>query len=314
MKNKQQIITIILSVLISVAVMFGIMLLKKNPVASPVSDTPNSTNSNVQDVSMIQLIANPEQYHGQLVRVIGVGNLEYEDNCISLSKEDLKYEAGNSIWIELGPKAISYENARQYNGEYVIVEGVFDKDNCGHMGMFFGAITEISRYELWDEYKYYEPLEMYTVSANSDGTYTYTITDKNGTVLYAQENAVREPDVEKVNSYILSITEQAGTGLSTNWAVFCDVENSKVSEIFHYVLMAQGDYVVYVNRENDQHCIIVQNIFDKSKYYKEHKLTDCASTAGDVVIDAKPNGEGVAVVTYLTGDTFEETQFVIQFP
>ncbi len=318
MKNKKQIITIILSVLITIAVVFavffGIKLFKNKLIESGYRETPNSANPYAKNVTMIQLIATPEKYDGQLVRVIGVGNLEFEGNCISLSKEDLKYGVGNSIWIELGEKAISYEEAKQYNGEYVIIEGVFDKDDCGHMSMFCGSIKNINRYDLWDVYKYYEALDMYTITKNDDLTFSYKITDKNGDVLFSKENVSREPDIEKVNTYILGLTVQTGTGLSTNWAVFCDVENSKVSETFQYVLMAQGNYVIYVNYENGEHSIIVQNIFDKSAYYKKCILTDCSPVAADVVIGAKPNGEGVAVVTYLTGEDYKETELTIKFP
>ena len=318
MKNKKQVITIILSVLITLvavfAVLFGIKIYQGKLVESGYSETPNSANQYVKDVTMIQLIATPEKYDGQLVRVIGVGNLEFEGNCISLSKEDLKYGVGNSIWIELGEKAISYEEAQRYNGEYVIIEGVFDKDDCGHMGMFCGSIKNISRYDLWDVYKYYNPFDMYSITRNDDLTYSYKIVDKNGNVLFSKDNATREPDVEQVNTYILGLKVQTGTGQSTNWAVYCDVENSKVSEAFQYVLMAQGNYVLYANYENGEHSIIVQDIFDKSQYYKKHILANCSPVAGDIVIGAKPNGEGIAIVTYLTGENYTETELTIEFP
>lgn len=308
MKSKKQILTIILSVLITLAVVFGIKLFANSLVKSGYA-----ANQSTKKVTMIQLIANPEKYDGQLVRVIGVGNLEFENNCISLSKEDLKYRTGNSIWIELGEKAISYEEAKQYNGEYVIVEGIFDKDDCGHLNNFCGSIKNISRYELWDVYKYYNALDMYSITQN-EGLYSYKIVDKNGKVLFSQETATREPKIEQVNTYILGLTVQSGTGLSTNWAVFCDVENSKVSETFQYVLMAQGDYVIYANYENGEHSIIVQNIFDKSKYYKKYVLTDCSPVAADFAISAKPNGEGIAVVKYLKGDDYAKTELTIRFP
>lgn len=318
MKNKKQVITIILSVLITLAIVFGVLfgikIYQDKLVESGYSETPNYANQYAKDVTMIQLIATPEKYDGQLVRVIGVGNLEFEGNCISLSKEDLKYGVGHSIWIELGEKAISYEEAKKFNGEYVIVEGIFDKDDCGHMDMFCGSIKNISRYDLWDVYKYYNPLDMYSITRNDDLTYTYKVVDKNGNVLFSKDNATCEPDVEQVNTYILGLKVQTGTGQSTNWAVYCDVENSKVSETFQYVLMAQGNYVLYANYENGEHSIIVQDIFDKSQYYKKHILANCSPVAGDIVIGAKPNGEGIAVVTYLTGEDYTETEMTIKFP
>ena len=299
MKNKKQIITIILSVLITLAVvfavLFGIKIYQDKSVESGYSETQNSANQYAKDVTMIQLIATPEKYDGQLVRVIGVGNLEFEGNCISLSKEDLKYGVGNSIWIELGEKAISYEEAQQYNGEYVIIEGVFDKDYCGHMDMFCGSIKNISRYDLWEVYKYYNPLDMYSITKNNDSTYTYKIVDKNGNVLFSKDNATREPNVEQANTYILGLKVQTGTGQSTNWAVYCDVENSKISETFHYGLGAKGDYVVCADYEEGKHFIIVQNIFDKSVYYKTYELKNVSPVAADFALGCEFDGDNNAI-------------------
>ena len=114
-------------------------------------DGTNPANQYATEVSMVQLLSIPEKYDGKLVRVIGVGNLEFEGNYLSLSKEDHKYGAGNSVWIELGEKAISYDEAKEYNGKYVIVEGFFDKDDRGHFDMFFGSIKNISSYQLWEK-------------------------------------------------------------------------------------------------------------------------------------------------------------------
>ena len=77
---------------------------------------------------------------------MGVGNLEFEGNHLSLSKEKHRYCTGNSVWIELGDRAISCEEAKNYNGKYVIVEGFFDKDDRGHRGLSCGAIKDISCY------------------------------------------------------------------------------------------------------------------------------------------------------------------------
>ena len=230
MKNKKQLITIILSVLIILAVvfsvLFGIKIYQDKLVESGYNETPNSANQYAKDVTMIQLIANSEKYDGQLVRVIGVGNLEFEGNCISLNKEDLKYGVGNSIWIELGEKAISYEEAQQYNGEYVIIEGVFDKDDCGHMDMFCGSIKNISRYELWDSYL----ITHSTITQQANKTYSYEITDYKGRIIDYEDNLTREPKRQKVSTDVVGISVQTGTGLSTNYATYFDLENSKISE------------------------------------------------------------------------------------
>lgn len=165
-----------------------------------------------------------------------------------------------------------------------------------------------------DEKGYKDITDLYTVTKNEDNTYSYSFTDLNGNILFKKENVVREPKINMVSVTVYELITQTGTGLSTNWAVYCDVKDSKVSETFQYVLMAQGNYVIYADYENGEHSVIVQNIFDKSKYYKKHILTNCSPVAGDVVIGAKPNGEGIAVVTYLTGNDYTETELTIKLP
>ena len=154
----------------------------------------------------------------------------------------------------------------------------------------------------------------YSVYQNEDQTYSYKIFDQKGNVLFGDDRCAQEPRIEKVTDRVYSVTVQAGTGLSTNWAVFCDMESRRVSDPFHYVLMSQGDYVIYVARDNGQTSIVVENIFDKAAYCKAYPLSGCSAVAGDVVLGAQPSGEGIAVVTYLTGDNYTETTLTIQFP
>ena len=311
MKNKKQIITIILSGFITLAVvfavLFGIKIYQNKLVEPGYSETPNSANQYAKDVTMIQLIAAPEKYDGQLVRVIGVGNLEFEGNCISLSKEDLKYCVGNSIWIELGEKALSYEEAQKYNGEYVIIEGIFDKDDCGHWDMFCGSIKNISRYDLWDPYLITHSM----ITQRLDKTYSYEITDYKGRILDYEDNLTREPKRQIVNTDVVGISVQTGTGLSTNYAQYYDLENSEISKTFYYVLAAEDDYVVCADYRDGEHYIVVQDIFDKEQYYQEYKLENVSPVATDFVVDGYFDTKGNVNITYLSGDDYTETNYTI---
>ncbi len=139
MNAKKQILTIVVTVIITLVIVFAVAFF-----------TRHSSNDRIEDVTMIQLIATPERYDGKFVKVIGVGNIEFEGNYIALNQEEYEHYTGNRIWIALGNKTISYEEAAQYNGKYVIVEGVFDKDDRGHMSLFCGSIKDVSRYQVWD--------------------------------------------------------------------------------------------------------------------------------------------------------------------
>jgi hypothetical protein len=121
-------------------------------VFSQVQDdtTLNKANQNALSVSIIDLIANPDMYDGKLVRVIGVGNIEFEGNAIYLSRDDWKYVTKNGLQIELSSNASPRSEAEKFNGKYVIVEGVFNMRNKGHFDMWSGSIINVTRYELWE--------------------------------------------------------------------------------------------------------------------------------------------------------------------
>ena len=113
-----------------------------------------TVNHNVESVSLMQLTVNSEKYHGKLVRVIGVSSIEFENDSIWLMKEN--YEHGvymNALWIEPDYDAlgVTRQQLELFNGKYVLMEGVFNKDNHGHMGMYSGALEKVTRFQLWEE-------------------------------------------------------------------------------------------------------------------------------------------------------------------
>jgi hypothetical protein len=105
----------------------------------------------VQDVSLIQLIAQPEKFDGRPVRLIGFLRIEFEGNAIYLHREDFDHGISkNGVWIDV-PADMSDRQKRDVNMRYVICAGIFSANNHGHMGMFSGAITNVRRLEFWSE-------------------------------------------------------------------------------------------------------------------------------------------------------------------
>lgn len=100
------------------------------------------------DVSIIQLIANPEAYQGKTVRIIGFLHLEFEGNGLYLHQEDYIHSLySNGIWINaIGP---FYTKATSDNNRYVLVVGTFDSKDHGHMGLWPGAIKNLERLDSW---------------------------------------------------------------------------------------------------------------------------------------------------------------------
>ena len=154
----------------------------------------------------------------------------------------------------------------------------------------------------------------FTLTRNDDFTYSYRVVDANGNLLFENENFHREPKITVVAPTVYGLVTQTGTGISTNWAVFCDVQNCKTSEYFYYVLAAKGDYVIYVDLIDLEPVIIVQNIFDKAKYYQEYKLEDPSPVAADIVNGCQIDSDGDAICTYYAGDDYTLTEIAIDIP
>ena len=111
-------------------------------------DTVRSQSKPTEGVSLISLIANPQKFSGQKVRVIGYLHLEFEGNGLYLNEDDFKNGINkNAIWIELGPKHPENSPLSKFIDHYVIMEGTFDDKNQGHMGMMSGSLKDITRLE-----------------------------------------------------------------------------------------------------------------------------------------------------------------------
>ena len=100
------------------------------------------------EVTLVQLIANPEKFDGKLIRVIGFLRLEFEGNVLYLHREDYENAIlGNGIWVDVTPAIM-----KQYatlNMSYVLLEGIFSARDKGHMGMWSGSIRQVRRAQLW---------------------------------------------------------------------------------------------------------------------------------------------------------------------
>ena len=124
----------------------------------------------ILSVSIIQLIANPAEYHGKTIRVDGVVELGKSVNAVSLSKDcwynmvsknalyldfDMEFIGDENLYFEEGAhynivnELIPYEEAREkYNGKYVLIEGVFDMNYRGMRQQHVGGIINITRFSL----------------------------------------------------------------------------------------------------------------------------------------------------------------------
>jgi hypothetical protein len=101
------------------------------------------------DVSLIELIANPSKYDHKTVRIVGYLHLEFEGNAIYLHKEDFQYSLSrNALWIEV-PKDMTKEQMKAVNDHYVICTARFVARGHGHMDMNSGEVADVSRLQIW---------------------------------------------------------------------------------------------------------------------------------------------------------------------
>src|SRR6185503_1074689 len=114
-----------------------------------IKNTRRSING-VEDVSLIALIANPKEFDGHKVRVMGYLNLEFEGNCIYLHKEDYDQAiTKNGLWVEMNRDSTRIPSIMKCIKKNVLMEGTFDANNQGHMGLYSGAIRQVTRLEPW---------------------------------------------------------------------------------------------------------------------------------------------------------------------
>ncbi|MGI8769974.1 MAG: hypothetical protein ACR2JE_00910 [Acidobacteriaceae bacterium] len=102
-----------------------------------------------KNVSILQLIANPQAYDGKRVRLIGFLRLEFEGNALYLHREDFEHAISNdALWVD-PPRDMTKEQRQSVNNQYVICEATFRASGHGHMGLFSGELAEVTRLEFW---------------------------------------------------------------------------------------------------------------------------------------------------------------------
>lgn len=228
-------------------------------------------------------------------------------------------------------KDINYDCIYEMLFEDVDLDGVYELlcrqyTYCGWTANDVGIANTIFKYDKDSgTFKvidaFFEPSKVSTVEKSpyfeviNDGwNYDVYIYDIDGEVFFC-DRMEKVPQVSLISDSIVELCVQAGTGLSTNWAMFFDVENGTVSETFQYVLGAEDNYVIFgdYDSETDQRYIVVQNIFDTFLYYEKIHLENASPVAADfAAID--PIGDGKWEITYLVGEEYNQEKLTITLP
>lgn len=101
------------------------------------------------DVSIIELIANPQAYNGRFIRVVGFVSIKFEGTAIYLHQDDYRYGIfRNGLWLTVSKSNLI--DCKGCHERYAIIEGTFDAQNTGHFGVYNGGIKDIQRLEIQD--------------------------------------------------------------------------------------------------------------------------------------------------------------------
>lgn len=57
----------------------------------------------------------------------------------------------NALWIEPNYEALAANERKlaEYNGRYIMIEGIYNKNNLGHLYEFSGSVQNITRFRSW---------------------------------------------------------------------------------------------------------------------------------------------------------------------
>lgn len=159
------------------------------------------------------------------------------------------------------------------------------------------SITTENEYEVISEEQYYR-------LKRKGGGYSYEILDSRQNIVKSGGLYTKQPHILMLNETTLKVSYQAGTGLSTRWTFYYDTVNGKFSPEYYSVFGESDGKVVYRSGSS----IIISNIFDKTKYYKEfNKFSHPIAEATEPFIEAEiDESESMIKISYLTGDNFEE--------
>lgn len=123
-----------------------ILVLLSNLRPSRLAQTSTTTQPQptLHQVSLEQLLARPDQFDGQLVRLTGYLNLAYEAHALYCQPDDAhEHRSKNGLWVRFSA-AITKQQVADYHQTYVVVVGTFDARSKGHLGLFGGTLKNIS--------------------------------------------------------------------------------------------------------------------------------------------------------------------------
>jgi hypothetical protein len=115
------------------------------------AEKPDSSPLQPLSVSLLQLIATPDAFDGNDVRVHGFVCIEHEGTAVYLHREDSEHMlTKNGLWLAANDSTPKGSKEAQVKDRYALIEGRFTAKKKGHRGLWSGSIEDITRMEPWE--------------------------------------------------------------------------------------------------------------------------------------------------------------------
>ena len=160
------------------------------------------------------------------------------------------------------------------------------------------SYEDVENPQIINETKYYKLLQ------GDNYTYYYYIYNDDNEVV-DEGGYGRIPALSMANDTLVKLRIQAGTGIGTSSTRYFNTEKNVLSPWFSSVYAETGEVIVM----SDYGKLIVQNIFDRTAYYREFTEfnSELANTVEPFVnVEFVSDGNQI-IVTYLSGEDFVET-------
>lgn len=151
------------------------------------------------------------------------------------------------------------------------------------------------------------PEKYYKIETDKMGDYMLDLLDKKGSIIYHQKFSKKAPDISKINNEIIEI--RLGVGSSAIFFWFYDLKNKKISEEYFNAVLIENSMIAYMNIN---YKLVIRDIFDKRKYYKEitRNFTECA-VPSNAILSMKFIRKNVICIEYLEGEKYTERKETI---
>ena len=156
-------------------------------------------------------------------------------------------------------------------GDYLKVEVPIES---GFLNVLFGHKSD-SFVHLDKTYTLCDVSDYYELYCAEDATgYYFKIFDKNGHYIDSGYHT-STTDISQNGDYIQL---WYSAGMSNRMVKYYDIEKEKVSRLYNNPLDIHNELVVFTSIVNNKECFVVQNIFDKSKFYQTYEMNPIPSS------------------------------------